>query len=503
MTTIGKSMFPVKSSFQHIANLKERYFALQTQLANGQRSANLAEMGSVRFFDLSMRSRLSKIDSFGETMKTVGFRLEVLDVSISRLDAIEAKQRTSITPGAYGTGNINFSTVPTLSLASFDEVMTLFNADVGGRYLFGGGLTDKKPVVSPKTALDGDGGKAGFRTVATERKAADLGATYMGRVTVAAATDTVTLAEDGDHPFGFKLSTVATSTADIAVVQPGTVQPRSLTVQFNTANLPSAGDKVTVVMTLPDGTEESIELVATEDITPDPGEFTIGADADQTATNFAAALTDSIELMAGTTLAAASTFAAAENFFNGQGETVMRVDGPPYDTATALIAATTSNTVMWYSGEDAANARATVNAKVDDGTTVNYGVQANEKGLVELVRTLASMAIQTYSDADTTSMGRFDAMALRQIDRLAEGNSNNSGSIGVIAVELGLAKTTMGHVKERQTAHKAQLDGMISDIETIPPEEVTMEILSLKTRLEASFETTSLVAQLSLVHYLP
>jgi hypothetical protein len=30
-----------------------------------------------------------------------------------------------------------------------------------------------------------------------------------------------------------------------------------------------------------------------------------------------------------------------------------------------------------------------------------------------------------------------------------------------------------------------------------------MEILSLKTRLEASYETTSLIAQLSLVNYLP
>ncbi len=503
MTTIGKSMFPVKSSFQHIASMKARYNALQRQLATGQRAANLAEMGSNRFFDLSMRARLSKIDAYSETMKAVDFRLEVLDVTISRLDEIEAKQRTSITPGAYGTGNINFSTVPTLSLAAFDEVMTLLNADVGGRYLFGGGLTDKKPVVSPRAALDGEGGKAGFRTVASERKLADLGTTLMGRVTVAAPADTVTLAEDADHPFGFKLSSVAASTTHISVVQPGGLQPRSLTVQFDTANLPLAGDRVTIVLSLPDGTTESIELKATNSVTPEPGEFQIGADADQTATNFAAALTDAVELMAGTKLAAASTYAAAENFFNGRGEAVMRVDGPPYDTATALVAATPADTVLWYVGEDSADPRSSVNAKVDDGTTVNYGVQANETGLIELVRTLASMAITTYSDADATSPGRFDAMALRQIDRLAEGNSNNDGSIGVIAVELGLAKTTMGHVGERQTAHKAQLDSMLADIENIPPEEVAMEILALKTRLEASFETTSLVAQLSLVHYLP
>lgn len=502
MTSVGKSMFPVRSSYQHIASMKARYDHLQGQLATGQRAANLAEMGSDRFFDLSMRSRLSKISAYSATMKTVDFRLEVLDVTMSRLDEIEAKQRTSITPGAYGTGNVNFSTVPTLSLAMFDEVMTLLNADVGGRYLFGGGLTDRKPVASPNAALDGEAGKAGFRTVAAERKLADLGAAELGRVTVAAATDTVTLAEDGDHPFGFKLSTVATSTSDIAITQPGTVQPRNLAVAFDTANLPVDGDRVTIALTLPDGTQEAIELVATTD-TPAPGEFLVGADADQTAVNFASALSDELELMAGTKLAAASTYAAAENFFSGQGDAVMRVDGPPFDTATALVAATAASTVLWYSGEDAADARATVDARVDDGTTVNYGVQANETGLVQLVRTLASMAIQTYTNADPTAPGRFDAMASRQIETLAEGNSNHAGSIGVITVELGLARTTMNHVGERQTAHKTQLESMLADIENIPPEEVAMEILALKTRLEASFETTALVAQLSLVHYLP
>jgi hypothetical protein len=73
----------------------------------------------------------------------------------------------------------------------------------------------------------------------------------------------------------------------------------------------------------------------------------------------------------------------------------------------------------------------------------------------------------------------------------------------VIAIELALAKTTMGNVSERQTTYKAQLETMLAEIETIPPEEVAMEILALKTRLEASYQTTSLVAQLSLVNYLP
>jgi flagellin-like hook-associated protein FlgL len=75
-------------------------------------------------------------------------------------------------------------------------------------------------------------------------------------------------------------------------------------------------------------------------------------------------------------------------------------------------------------------------------------------------------------------------------------------SIEVIAVELGLAKSTAGAVDERHTDHKAQLGNMLQDIEEAPTEEVAMEILALKTRLEASYQTTALLSQLSLVNYL-
>ena len=179
----------------------------------------------------------------------------------------------------------------------------------------------------------------------------------------------------------------------------------------------------------------------------------------------------------------------------------MRVDGPPFDSATALVAATSSNTVLWYTGEDSANARATVDAKVDDGTTINYGAQANESGILKLVRTLSAMAVETYPQGDPTSTGRFDAMASRQLSNLSE-SSNTSGSIKAMSVELALANTTMEYSKDRQTTYASHLENMLTDMLTVPPEEVSMEILSLKTRLEASYETTSLIAQMSLVNYL-
>ena len=64
MTVVKNSMFPFRSSFEHISNMKARFDKLQGQMATGERAADLAEMGSSRFFDLSIRSRLSKIAGY-------------------------------------------------------------------------------------------------------------------------------------------------------------------------------------------------------------------------------------------------------------------------------------------------------------------------------------------------------------------------------------------------------------------------------------------------------
>jgi hypothetical protein len=254
-------------------------------------------------------------------------------------------------------------------------------------------------------------------------------------------------------------------------------------------------------LTLPDGTEESITLKAVSG-TPAAGEFQIGADVNETAANFAAALQAGLTTMAQTELATASNFAAADNFFNGQGQPVQRVQGPNFATATALVTADPTTTVMWYKGEDAANARGTAKVKVDDTATVNYGAQANESGTLGLMRSLAVVSIQSFTNADTTSKGRFDAVAERNFSRLSESHNNEPGSIEMLGVELGNAGANIASISKRQDGYKAQLTGLLEDIESVSKEEVAMEILALQTRLQASYEATSLVSSLSLVNYL-
>jgi flagellar hook-associated protein 3 FlgL len=158
--------------------------------------------------------------------------------------------------------------------------------------------------------------------------------------------------------------------------------------------------------------------------------------------------------------------------------------------------------VQWYSGGDDADARASVNAKVDDSASVNYGAQANENGTVNLVRGLAVLSIQNFTIADPTSQGRFDAIATRNLQRMSTDHTSEPGSIQMLTVEIGNAKTSLSNISARQTSYAAQLQGMASDIETIPEEDVATQILALQTRLQASYQATSMIAHLSLVNYL-
>jgi flagellar hook-associated protein 3 FlgL len=498
MTSVGKTMFPLANGIKNITAMKARYDQLQTQLASGDKASTLAEMGSDRYFDLALRQRMARMDGYQQSISTVNLRLEVLDTVMSRLDKIESDARAGAVSGG-GTTGINFQTTPTLAASRFDEVMTLLNTDIAGRYMFGGNRTDSKPVSTPSDLMNGVGARAGFKQVVGERKLADLGADHLGRLSVSTATDTVTLGEQSTV-FGMKLSGVNTTSANIAVTAPGGGPPPALTVQFGTP-LPAAGDKVQVSFTLPDGTEEQIVLTATTG-TPGVGEFQIGADADTTAASFGTALTSSVKHLAETKMVSASAYAAAGNFFNGQGQQVMRVDGPPFDSATGLIAGTTANTMLWYNGEDSADPRNTVTARVGEGTTVGYGVQANESGFLNLIQTLAAVAVQDFPDSDPTSEERYTSMMSRNAARLADTKDNQPGSLAAITVELGLAQSTTGAVAERHTAHSAQLGNMLEQIEAAPTETIAMEILALKTRLEASYQTTALLSQLSLVNYM-
>lgn len=366
---VNKSMFPLQTGFGVISKMQDKFATLQMQLGTGVKAQTLADMGRDLPVSLSVRSRLSTIAGYNASIDQVSLRLSFYDKTLSRMDKIEGEARYSAQMGQYGTNNINMATIAAQSRARLDEMVTMLNSDVGGRYLFGGSVTDKAPLPDTDTLLFGAGGRAGYQTVLTERKAADAGADGRGRIGAeqdVLTTNVVRIAEDGVHPFGFKLSTMSTTSGAVTISQPspaGGAQGDQVSVSFAAppADQIKPGQTITMGFTLPDGTETQITLTAmdAENASGAVGEFVIGVDEDdpdaavaKTAENFMNAFLAKIDQIAPSELAAASTFAAAENFFNAAGEPVLRVSGNPA-TATSLRVATDNDTIMWYSGQTA------------------------------------------------------------------------------------------------------------------------------------------------------
>lgn len=483
-----------------ILELQSRMEDLQGQLASGKRSETYGGLGTDRLLVLSLRERISTVEAFGKTVDLVQIRLDAVQLHLDRIRTIGVDTRTDTFLQDYTTLNGSQTTAMLSADAHLSETLALLNADVAGRHVFSGRTSDVEPVVNAEVLLDGEAGAAGFRQVVSERKQADLGAAGLGRLTVTNASPTVTLAEDvAGHPFGIKLAGVSSTLAGTTVTGPGG-SPAAVDVTFS-ATLPQPGQNVRATFTLPDGSQEVFELTATTSSPPGAGEFLIGVDETDTASNFEAALSGALQDFAATTLEAASTTAAANDFFfYDSANPPQRVDGPPFDTATALRDATTADTVFWYKGDnEPGSARTTAIAHVDDTLDIAYGTRANEAPLATVVSRLAMLAAESFDGTVATDEARYFALTERIATEL---NFNNKTSVEDVITELGFKQRSIEDARERHEATRQVSLDLLQQKEGTDDFEVSAKILRLQTQISASFETTALLSRLSLVNFL-
>jgi hypothetical protein len=255
--------------------------------------------------------------------------------------------------------------------------------------------------------------------------------------------------------------------------------------------------------TLPDGVTQDIALVArTGPSVPagDGGGFDIGVTPAATAANLRAAIAAALDREAASTLPAASAKAATDAFFAGSlGSPPLRVVGPPA-TATALAAGTPANTIIWYQGDDTSpDPRLSQQAKVDSSVTVGVGVQANELGIRRLLANLAAYIGETFNPAVPTDKARFELISQRI---RADLGRTDIQRVQDIQVDVSLATTTMKLAEERHKVKANFVQTVIADVEDASQEEVAAKLLSLQTKMQASYQTTSILSRLTLTEYL-
>jgi flagellar hook-associated protein 3 FlgL len=313
----------------------------------------------------------------------------------------------------------------------------------------------------------------------------------------------VSVTEDAiGSPFGFKLTAASVSPVGgaVAITSPAG-SPKGVTISVNA--LPIAGDTLTINVALPDGTSGSVTLKATTSTLPAPGQYTIGADQATTAANIQGALTASFKTLAATDLTAASAITASRNFFDIDAtHAAQRVAGPPYATATALQDGTSADTVTWYKGAMASDARNSVTARIDSTATVGYGVQANEAALRTAVENIAVFAATTFSVSNTNSGAAYVSLARRVGVNLNAQTGDGTQKTSDIETELANAQTSIKSMTEQQSQKQVTLQNFVQGITGITNEEVAAQFLAIQTQLQASLQTTAMLSKLTLTNYI-
>lgn len=489
-------------AIQPFLNTKSQLDTLTQQLGTGQKSTDYAGLGASRSLSVTLHSQLAALSSYDDTITQVGVRLDLAQQTLQQIGTIGNTVMQSAQNSQFNL-NGQGQTVDQNTAASYlDQFIGLLNTQAGSRYLFSGAAGDTPTTASTDAILNGSGAQAGFKQVAAERLQADLGADGLGRLVVGGAATSVSLADDAaNSPFGFKVAGVTTTVTGANVTAP-TGSPPTESIDFS-GSTPSAGQTVSLQLSLPDGTSTTVTLTATKSAPPGPNQFTIGADAATTASNFSAALTAAVGTEAKTSLTAASAMTAADNFFNiDASHPPQRVAGPPFDTATSLVDGTAANTVTWYTGEAGSTpAISTATARVDPSMSVSYGMRANEPAFTTMIGAIAAFATASYAPSDANGSAAYDA--LKQRVTTALNGQPGQQQVTDIEAQLAGAQTTMQSAKDRHTQSSATMTDMLHGIEGISQEQVGAQILALQTQLQASLQTTAMMFHTTILNYLP
>jgi flagellar hook-associated protein 3 FlgL len=489
----------IASSAQAQQNLQTQLDTLSRQLGTGQKAAVYSDLAPQAGLTVGLDAQLSALTGFNNTNTTLTTTLGIEEGALSQIGDIQSSVQSAASQNATFTLDNNGQTSLQSNAADqLDELLSVFNTQVGDNYVFSGNALNQQSVDTTDHILNGNGAQAGLTQVISERNQADLGANGLGRLVIPAASgSTVSVSEDvAGSPFGFKLAGINSSLTGATVTQPtGSPKGESVTLGSN----PNDGDQIEFSLNLPDGTSQTITLQATSSATPGANQFSIGANAAATAANLQTALTTAVGNLAQTQLTAASDVAAANNFFGSYPP--QRVAGPPFNTATSLQNGTTANTVFWYTGEDSATpARQTATAQIGPSTTVNYGLRANEQAFSTVVGNIAVLAATTYSPTNTNASASYSALT----NRVATNLSLQQGAQNISDVDADIANAQAA-VKSAQSVNSQTantLTDMLQSIEGVNTDQIGTEILTIQNSLAASLSTTARLSQLSLVNYL-
>jgi flagellar hook-associated protein 3 FlgL len=160
-----------------------------------------------------------------------------------------------------------------------------------------------------------------------------------------------------------------------------------------------------------------------------------------------------------------------------------------------------ATTVAWYTGNSGpGSARDSSIARIDTSETVDFGAQANEQAIRTQLQNIAVFAAFTASPTGTNSASQTGALSASIAANLTP--QAGQQSISDMQTDFANAQTQIQAATARQTQTQTQMQNMIDTTENVSTDQVASELLALQNSLQASYQATSMLAQLSLTKYL-
>jgi hypothetical protein len=481
-----------------VTNMNNQLDTLSQELGTGEAASTYSGLGSQAGLALALGAQLSAIDGYSSTATTVGTTLSIAQSALTQIgnSSSAVAQAVGQDVGKFTLNGNGQTSTQAEAAAELGQILSTLNTQVGSNFIFSGSAVNQPSVASESAILNGSGSQAGLTQVIAERQQADVGTSaggLIGRVATATVGSELQVAHDPSQ-FGFQLAGITSDMTNATITGPtGSPAQESINLLSN----PAAGDTINFTFTLPDGSSQTVALTATTNSPAGTNQFTIGSDTTATASNINTALNSALSTLAQTALPAASAIEASNNFFANP---PLRVDGPPFDTATGLVNGTSANTVSWYTGGSSSTPRQTAVAEVGPSTTIAYGMQANEPAISSIIANVAALAAATYSASDANAQASYQTLS-QQVEANLSGQSGTQ-SISDIEADLANAQTIVTSAGTTNTQTQTTLQGMLSNIEGINQDQIGEQILTLQNSLSASLSVTARLAQISLVNYL-
>jgi flagellar hook-associated protein 3 FlgL len=137
-----------------------------------------------------------------------------------------------------------------------------------------------------------------------------------------------------------------------------------------------------------------------------------------------------------------------------------------------------------------------LSARIDETTTLDYGIQANDPAYAGILQGLAMLAATDVSQiADEAAYGEWVRVA---VDALSRGATSALDAEATLGTRQGRLKDVIEGQKARQDIYKSQVVGL----EGADPYEAASRISLLESQLQASYAVTARLSNLSFLNFM-